>query len=208
MTFPAGEMAIIAATQSADDSYQNPELAEVGQESLQALPLANDDIKLNRETETWVGGYVRRRLERGTSRQLNNVRSGINRVREFGAVRAASPSTQIDKKETPELMTSGAAVTDSEPSVNDPTSSQHGVTRPPLNAEFLLGVLLKREDQEIAIGCFIEVYGKKLERLGKRRADLWAWCDVVKTAWAVLKHGLLKMTGFYAAYEWLKHYWN
>lgn len=76
---------------------------------------------------------------------------------------------------------------------------------PPKNAEFLLALILDKKDQEAAIGCFTELYSKKVVRWGKSRARLWAWVQVGKTLVPVLKRVGLKVSGLIAAYEWLKH---
>ena len=83
----------------------------------------------------------------------------------------------------------------------DTTKSQ-----PPKNAEFLLALLLGKEDQEAALGCFAELYEKKAIRWGKSRARVWAWVQVAKTLAPVLKRVVLKLSGLAAAYEWLKHH--
>jgi len=77
---------------------------------------------------------------------------------------------------------------------------------PPRNAEFILGLLVSKEDQEAALGCFEELYRKRVVRLGESRARVWAWCQVGKTVWPVLKRIVLKVSGLIAAYEWLKHH--
>ena len=77
---------------------------------------------------------------------------------------------------------------------------------PPKNAEFLLALLLDKEDQEAAIGCFEELYSKRVVRWGKSRARVWAWVQVGKTLAPVLKRVVLKVSGLVAAYEWLKHH--
>jgi len=77
---------------------------------------------------------------------------------------------------------------------------------PPKNAEFLLALFLSKEDQEAAIGCFTELYSKRVVRWGKSRARIWAWVQVGKTLVPVLKKVVLKVSGLIAAYEWLKHH--
>lgn len=77
---------------------------------------------------------------------------------------------------------------------------------PPKNAEFLLALMLGKENQEAALGCFAELYEKKAIRWGKSRARVWAWVQVAKTLAPVLKRLVLKLSGLAAAYEWVKHH--
>ena len=45
--------------------------------------------------------------------------------------------------------------------------------RPPFNAEYVLYLLLRKEERDVVIGDLIEEYGRVLERFNKRRADIW-----------------------------------
>lgn len=94
--------------------------------------------------------------------------------------------------------------------VTDSRSNDENMSKftasPPKNAELLFLLLLNKEEQEAAIGCFSELYAKRVVRLGKVRAWIWAWCEVAKTAGAVFKRLALKVSGLVAAYEWLKHH--
>ena len=79
-------------------------------------------------------------------------------------------------------------------------------TRAAVNGEFLLSLLLSNHEQEAAIGDFLERYAQKLRRLGKRRADLWAYSDVARTVWPVLRRKLAKMIGIVGAAEWIRRH--
>jgi hypothetical protein len=71
--------------------------------------------------------------------------------------------------------------------------------QPPKNAELLLSIFVPREQQEYAIGCFTELYGKRVTRLGERRARIWAWCEVAKEGFPFLKRAIKRVTGFATA---------
>ncbi len=84
------------------------------------------------------------------------------------------------------------------------TVRERGSHQPPKNAELIFSVLLPREQQECALGCFCELYAKRLNKLGARRAWLWAWCEVLKELSPSLKRAGLRITGLAAAAEWLR----
>ena len=76
--------------------------------------------------------------------------------------------------------------------------------QPPKNAELIFSILFPREQQEYALGCFCELYVKRVARLGAKRAWLWAWCEVLKGLYPSLKRAGLRITGLAAAAEWLR----
>lgn len=98
------------------------------------------------------------------------------------------------------------AGTETEDSFDSASESTPVNFLPPANAEFLLALFLDKANQEAAIGCFAELYSKRVLRWGESRARLWAWVQVGKTLLPVLKRVVLKVTGLFAAYEWLKHH--
>lgn len=95
------------------------------------------------------------------------------------------------------------------PSASEDTGIQSEISpEPPKNAELLLTLLLRRDEQEAAIGCFSEIYAKKVRRLGKRRAAIWAWCDVLRTLWPVIKRTFIRISGLAATVEWLRRHFS
>lgn len=82
------------------------------------------------------------------------------------------------------------------------------IPEPPKNAELLLTLFLRRDEQEAAIGCFSEIFAKKVQRLGKRRAVIWAWCDVLRTLWPVIKRMFVRVSGLAATVEWLRRHFS
>ena len=86
--------------------------------------------------------------------------------------------------------------------------SQPQSTRASANGELLLSILLNKDEQEAAIGDFLELYAQKLERLGKLRADIWAYSDIARTVWPVLRRKLAEAMGIVGAAEWIRrHLW-
>ncbi len=65
--------------------------------------------------------------------------------------------------------------------------------RPPFNAEFVLYLLLPREEMEVVSGDLIEGYGTVLERFDKRRADIWFYKQVVGSLLPLLRRALLRI---------------
>ncbi len=65
--------------------------------------------------------------------------------------------------------------------------------RPPFNAEFLLYLLLPREEMEVVSGDLIEGHGTVLKRFDKRRADIWFCKQVVGLLLPLVRRALLKI---------------
>jgi hypothetical protein len=80
--------------------------------------------------------------------------------------------------------------------------------RPPMNAEFLLHLMLGADQREAAIGDFLELYWQRFDRFGERRARLWAYCEVVRMLWPVMKRVIAKFTGLVAAGEWVRRHFS
>lgn len=78
--------------------------------------------------------------------------------------------------------------------------------RPPLDAEFILHLLLRHDEHDALIGDLIERYGRKCARLGVRRANLWFYAEVLWTALPLLKRTLVKASGLVAFGEWVRRH--
>lgn len=78
--------------------------------------------------------------------------------------------------------------------------------KPPLNAEFILHLLLRHDEHDALIGDLIERYGKKCARLGQRRANLWFYAEILWTALPLLKRALVKVSGLVAFGEWVRRH--
>lgn len=79
-------------------------------------------------------------------------------------------------------------------------------SQPPINAEFILHLLLRHDEHDALIGDLIERYGKKCARLGARRAKLWFYAEVFWTALPLLKRALVKASGLVAFGEWVRRH--
>lgn len=78
--------------------------------------------------------------------------------------------------------------------VHGPKSQEtEGPPRPPFNAEYVLYLLLRKEEREVVIGDLIEDYGKVLERFNKRRADIWFYKHVGGSLLPLLRRALLRI---------------
>jgi hypothetical protein len=78
--------------------------------------------------------------------------------------------------------------------------------QPPVNAEFILHLLLRQDEHDALIGDLIERYGKKCARLGARRANLWFYAEILWTALPLLKRALFKTSGIVAFGEWVRRH--
>jgi hypothetical protein len=67
--------------------------------------------------------------------------------------------------------------------------------RPRIRCQFVFRLLLRDDEQEGAIGDFIERHGSKVARLGKRRAQFWAYGEVIRAVWPAAKRAAVRITG-------------
>ena len=66
-------------------------------------------------------------------------------------------------------------------------------TRPPFNAEYLLYLLLRKEEREFVIGDLIEGYDQVFQRFDKRHADIWFYKQVAGSIVPLLRLTLLRI---------------
>ncbi|HEX8179481.1 MAG TPA: hypothetical protein VF525_08055 [Pyrinomonadaceae bacterium] len=87
-------------------------------------------------------------------------------------------------------------------------SSLRAVSRPqpPLNAEFILHLLLRHDEHDALIGDLIERYGKKAARLGVKRANVWFYLEIFWTAASLSKRVVAKVSGLIALGEWVRRH--
>lgn len=76
--------------------------------------------------------------------------------------------------------------------------------RPPVNAEFLLHLFLREEEQDSLIGCLTERYGRKVKRLGKRHADFWFYAEVARSLWPLAKRSTARAIKIAVVGEWIR----
>lgn len=67
------------------------------------------------------------------------------------------------------------------------------LTRPPVNAEYVLHLLLRKDERDVLIGDLIEDYGTLVERFNKRRADIWFYKQVAGSLLPLLRRALLRI---------------
>jgi len=65
--------------------------------------------------------------------------------------------------------------------------------RPPLNAEYVLYLVLRREERDEIVGDLIEAYGKVIKRFDKRRADIWFYKQVLGSLFPLLRRQILRI---------------
>jgi hypothetical protein len=72
----------------------------------------------------------------------------------------------------------------------------HGETRqvrPPFNAEYVLFLLLRKDEREVVVGDLVEGYGQVFRRFNKRRANIWFYKEVCCSLWPLIRRGLLRV---------------
>lgn len=72
-------------------------------------------------------------------------------------------------------------------------AEKHARSRPPLNAEYILYLLLGKEERDEVIGDLIESYGHVLRRFSKRHADIWFYKQVAGSLLPLLWRALLRI---------------
>lgn len=77
---------------------------------------------------------------------------------------------------------------------------------PPINAEYVLHLFLRRDEREALIGDLIERYVEKCDRFGKRRADFWFYMEVGRSLWPLLKRVVGRVSGLMALCEWIRRH--
>lgn len=65
--------------------------------------------------------------------------------------------------------------------------------KPPVNATYMLFLLLGRVEREVVIGDLVEEYAQIIERFGKFRADIWFYRQVIGSLWPLLRRAILKI---------------
>lgn len=66
-------------------------------------------------------------------------------------------------------------------------------SRPPFNAEYLLFLILRKEERDVVIGDLVEGYGLIIERFSKRHADIWFYKQVAGSLCPLLRRTLLRI---------------
>jgi hypothetical protein len=67
------------------------------------------------------------------------------------------------------------------------------IVRPPMNAEYVLYLLLRKEEREIVIGDLLECYSVMVHRFDKRRADIWFYKQVIGSIFPLLRRQVLRI---------------
>lgn len=65
--------------------------------------------------------------------------------------------------------------------------------RPPINAEYVLYLLFRKDEREVAIGDLIEEYDQVLRRFDRRRADIWFYKQVAGSLFPLLRRAVVRI---------------
>jgi hypothetical protein len=66
-------------------------------------------------------------------------------------------------------------------------------SRPPINAEYVLHLVLGKEEREAVIGDLVQEYGRIRQRFGRRNADIWFYKQVIWSLWPFLRRALVRL---------------
>ena len=133
--------------------------------------------------------------------------------RRFARIEAYPPNVIMGKpnkeKESPDYQTEKAVrsivgIFSLAMVFNAISKSRRETANPPKNAELLLSLCLRCDERDAALGDFIERYRRSHERLGKKRADIYAYGEVCRSLYPLVKRlifdvGLLILLG-----KWIK----
>ena len=67
--------------------------------------------------------------------------------------------------------------------------------QPPARAQAFLRLLLDARDQKVIVGDLIERYEVKVNKRGKRRADLWFYYEVARSSWPFIRRMIARAGG-------------
>lgn len=83
------------------------------------------------------------------------------------------------------------------------SENREATANPPKNVELLLLLIVRRDERDAVIGDLIERYRRSHQRLGRRRADLYAYGEVCRSLYPFIKRllgtGVIVLLG-----QWLK----
>jgi hypothetical protein len=77
---------------------------------------------------------------------------------------------------------------------------------PPLKAEFILHIFVRREERDAIIGDLIERYGRMYKRFGERRTKIWFYSEIARSVWPFTKHVIGRISGLIVLGEWIRRY--
>jgi hypothetical protein len=69
-------------------------------------------------------------------------------------------------------------------------------SRPPVNAEYVLHLVLGKEEREVIIGDLVEEYGRIMQRFGQGHADIWFYKQVILSVWPLLRRAVARVAAF------------
>lgn len=72
---------------------------------------------------------------------------------------------------------------------------KQSAVRPPLNAEYVLYLFLRREEREAVIGDLVESYDRIVRRFNKRRGDIWFYKQVIGSVFPLARRTFLRIAG-------------
>jgi hypothetical protein len=79
---------------------------------------------------------------------------------------------------------------------------QLAYSRPPFKAEYLLHLILPKEERAPVIGDLIEEYRYIQRRFGRRHANIWFYKQVITSVWPFVRFTLARI----AAFVWLSRF--
>jgi len=79
---------------------------------------------------------------------------------------------------------------------------QLAYSRPPFNAEYLLHLILPKEERAAVIGDLVEEYRCIHRRFGRRHADIWFYKQVIMSVWPFVRFTVSRI----AAFVWLSRF--
>jgi hypothetical protein len=74
--------------------------------------------------------------------------------------------------------------------------AKSNTSRPPFNAEYLLYLLLRREERDTVIGDLVEEYAQIRKRFGGRRASVWFYKEVAFSIWPFFRRAVVRIGTF------------
>jgi hypothetical protein len=159
----------------------------------------------------------KRKKDSGGAASTSPKRSAVLAGRRFTRIEAFPPTVVIGKPKKPIDITTESLDYQTKKALHSIlgllfvgvifsvlSKNRDETINPPKNAELLLLLIVRRDEQDAVIGDLIERYRRLHQRLGRRRADLYAYGEVCRSLYPFIKRSLFDTGLLLLLGQWIK----